>query len=122
MTGETIVIATDHEARDNEKNKELIKFAKGATILVHDAQFTPDEYANRQGWGHSTMNAALQNGVAAKAERVLLTHHHPLRSDQEIAAALMKFKASEEFKGISFDFAKELAHYEAVSTKTKRSA
>ncbi len=121
-TGESIVIATDHEARDNKKNEDLINFAKGATILVHDAQFTPAEYSSRQGWGHSTMQSALKNGIAAQAERVLLTHHHPHRSDEEITRTLHEFKEIAEFKSISFDFAKELAHYEAVRNNIKRTA
>jgi ribonuclease BN (tRNA processing enzyme) len=121
-TGESIVIATDHEARDNKRNEDLINFAKGATILVHDAQFTPAEYSSRQGWGHSTMQSALKNGIAAGAERVLLTHHHPLRTDQEITRTLHEFKEIAEFKSISFDFAKELAHYEAVRNNVKRIA
>jgi ribonuclease BN (tRNA processing enzyme) len=121
-TGESIVIATDHEARDNSRNQDLVNFAKGSTILVHDAQFTPAEYSSRQGWGHSTMQAAMKNGIAAGADRVLLTHHHPHRTDGEIAKTILEFKESEEFKSISFDFAKELAHYEAVRNKFKRTA
>jgi len=116
QSGESIVIATDHEARNNSINKNLIEFAKNSTILVHDAQYDEVEYKNRIGWGHSTIQAAMENADKCSTERLILTHHHPLRNDAEIISQIQKYKSKSEFEKTSFDFAKELAQYDAVSS------
>jgi phosphoribosyl 1,2-cyclic phosphodiesterase len=55
--------------------------AAGVDVLLHDAQFTEDEYPGRVGWGHSSVAHAV--GFARKAEvgRLVLFHHDPDRSD-----------------------------------------
>jgi phosphoribosyl 1,2-cyclic phosphodiesterase len=55
--------------------------AAGVDVLLHDAQFTEDEYPERVGWGHSSVAHAV--GFARKAEvgRLVLFHHDPDRSD-----------------------------------------
>ena len=55
--------------------------AAGATVLLHDAQLTEDEYAARIGWGHSSVDAAVTFALTARAERLVLFHHDPMRGD-----------------------------------------
>jgi phosphoribosyl 1,2-cyclic phosphodiesterase len=55
--------------------------ARDATLLIHDCQYTDDEYPDHLGWGHCAMSDALAFGRRAEAERVLLFHHDPLHSD-----------------------------------------
>ncbi|MFP3868732.1 MAG: MBL fold metallo-hydrolase [Desulfobacteraceae bacterium] len=78
---------------DNELNpqappgKQLIdyaRFAQDCELLVHDAQFTPEEIAARQGWGHSTYVEAVELALAARARRLRLFHHDPGRTDAQI--------------------------------------
>jgi phosphoribosyl 1,2-cyclic phosphodiesterase len=55
--------------------------AAGATLLIHDCQYTDLEYPNHLGWGHSPVGDALDFGHRVGAERLLLFHHDPLHSD-----------------------------------------
>lgn len=58
--------------------------AAAATVLLHDAQLTEDEYQARIGWGHSSVDAAVAFARAAGAERLVLFHHDPMRADDEV--------------------------------------
>ncbi len=55
--------------------------ARGATLLIHDCQYTDAEYANHIGWGHSAVSDALEFAHRTRPEQVLLFHHDPLHSD-----------------------------------------
>lgn len=81
----SVVVATDHETGSAEIDRRLIEFASGADVLIHDAQYTPDEYASLHGgWGHSTWRQAAATATAAGVGRLVLTSHDPFRSDDEI--------------------------------------
>jgi phosphoribosyl 1,2-cyclic phosphodiesterase len=58
--------------------------AAGATVLLHDAQLTEEEYAARVGWGHSSVDAAVAFARSAGAERLVLFHHDPMRGDDDV--------------------------------------
>jgi phosphoribosyl 1,2-cyclic phosphodiesterase len=55
--------------------------ASGASLLIHDAQYTPDEYAGTMGWGHSMVGDALTFARRCDAERLALFHHDPTHDD-----------------------------------------
>jgi phosphoribosyl 1,2-cyclic phosphodiesterase len=55
--------------------------AHGATLLLHDCQYTDDEYPDHLGWGHSPLSDALLFARRTEVERLLLFHHDPLHSD-----------------------------------------
>jgi ribonuclease BN (tRNA processing enzyme) len=81
----SLVIATDHEAGRTEMDSRLVEFAMGADVLIHDAQFTPEEHETLyDGWGHSTWKDAVRIASAADVERLVLTSHDPFRTDDEI--------------------------------------
>ena len=58
--------------------------AAGVDVLLHDSQFTEDEYAERVGWGHSSVAQAVQFARKADVGRLVLFHHDPDRSDAEV--------------------------------------
>jgi phosphoribosyl 1,2-cyclic phosphodiesterase len=62
--------------------------AHQADFLLHDAQYTEDEYATRVGWGHSSLEAAVSFALAAHARRLVLFHHDPVHSDQQLETML----------------------------------
>jgi len=66
--------------------------ARGATLLVHDAQYTNEEYAGTVGWGHATVDQALT--FAAGAERLALFHHDPTRDDDALDAISARASAA----------------------------
>jgi phosphoribosyl 1,2-cyclic phosphodiesterase len=82
--GKRLVFATDTEGYEGG-DQRLIRLARGADLLVHDAEYTDHEYAGppliRQGWGHSTWRMAVEVGQAAQVKRLALTHHHAQHND-----------------------------------------
>ncbi|HEX8157754.1 MAG TPA: MBL fold metallo-hydrolase [Solirubrobacteraceae bacterium] len=63
--------------------------ALDADVLVHDCQYTDEEYPHHFGWGHSSMSDALCFARRTNARRTLLSHHDPRHSDDELDALLL---------------------------------
>jgi phosphoribosyl 1,2-cyclic phosphodiesterase len=94
-SGTSIVIATDVESGDPVFDERLIAFAAGADVLIHDAQYTPEEYeAKHRGWGHSTWRDATRAASAAGVRRLLLTSHDPRRTDDAVDAIVARARAA----------------------------
>jgi phosphoribosyl 1,2-cyclic phosphodiesterase len=89
--GRAIVYATDTEHYEGGRIDEtLVELARGADILIYDAQYTEDEYADaegqgRRGWGHSTWNEGVRVARAAGVHQLMLFHHDPSRDDAGVA-------------------------------------
>jgi len=79
--GQVLVHAADHEHGNPEVDAGLTRVAENADLLVMDAQYTPEEYAGKVGWGHSSFAHAAQAAQSAGVGRLLLFHHDPDHSD-----------------------------------------
>jgi phosphoribosyl 1,2-cyclic phosphodiesterase len=64
--------------------------ARGADVMFHDAQYTEDEYPHRVGWGHSSIAHTVAFGLLAKVRRLVMFHHDPLHSDDQLEAMLIR--------------------------------
>ncbi len=60
--------------------------AAEATVLIHDAQYTDTEYLDHVGWGHSSLSQAVSFGAMTDVSRLVLFHHDPVHSDDELDA------------------------------------
>ncbi|GIW44833.1 MAG: MBL fold metallo-hydrolase [Candidatus Binatia bacterium] len=84
-----VVYATDIESC-RQGFEDVKHFARGADVLVHDAQYTEEEYRDasrsRVGWGHSTIGMACSAAQAAGVRRLILYHHDPSHDDRTIRA------------------------------------
>jgi phosphoribosyl 1,2-cyclic phosphodiesterase len=60
--------------------------AVGANTLLHDSQYSEEEYSNRVGWGHSSVADAVLFSRRASVEQLLLFHHDPLHDDRQLEA------------------------------------
>jgi phosphoribosyl 1,2-cyclic phosphodiesterase len=60
--------------------------ARGASLLLHDCQYTDQEYPDHVGWGHSRLTDTLTFARNVGAERLMLFHHDPLHSDDFLDA------------------------------------
>ena len=60
--------------------------AARADLLLHDSQFTDEEYVSRLGWGHSSVAHAAAFSRAASVRQLAMFHHDPMRSDRELEA------------------------------------
>jgi phosphoribosyl 1,2-cyclic phosphodiesterase len=59
-----------------------LDLARDTTLLIHDCQYTDEEYPDHVGWGHSRLTDTLTFARRVEAERLLLFHHDPLHSDE----------------------------------------
>ena len=69
----------------HEGDRRHAKFMAGADLVIHDAQYTPEEYPKKKTWGHSTYDYVVQIAAAAGVRRVALTHHDPSHNDDFVA-------------------------------------
>ena len=90
--GQVLVHASDHEYGNVDIDAGLIRAAKNAHVLVMDAQYTPEEYAGKEGWGHSSYGHATLAAGAAGVGRLLLFHHDPEHNDEFLEAMLVEAK------------------------------
>ena len=83
--GRSLVYATDTEHYACV-DPALRALAEGADVLVYDAQYTPDEYQSKVGWGHSTYVAGAEVARSAGVGKLVLFHHDPQRTDAGVDA------------------------------------
>jgi phosphoribosyl 1,2-cyclic phosphodiesterase len=60
--------------------------AQGATLLLHDCQYTDEEYPDHVGWGHSRLSDALAFASRVEPEKLVLFHHDPMHTDDFLDA------------------------------------
>jgi phosphoribosyl 1,2-cyclic phosphodiesterase len=82
-----------------EWQAQLVNFVRGATVLVHDATYTADEYDKHRGWGHSTDEDAVTLALDAGVEQLVLFHHRPERTDDEVDRCVARCRAEVERRG-----------------------
>jgi CheY-like chemotaxis protein len=66
----------------HHEDRRHVEFLTGADLVIHDAQYTLEEYPQKTGWGHTPAEWAVDYAVAAGARRLALFHHDPLRTDE----------------------------------------
>jgi CheY-like chemotaxis protein len=95
--GVAVVYSVDHEphapdpaarrtdgAPMHHEDRRHVEFLTGADLVIHDAQYTLEEYPQKTGWGHTPAEWAVDYAVAAGARRLALFHHDPLRTDEAL--------------------------------------
>ena len=80
--------------------------AKDADLLLHDAQYTAEEYEHRVGWGHSSMEDALEFASLTNVKQLLLIHHDPSRTDEELQTSENRLKEKSSYP-FSYEMAME---------------
>jgi phosphoribosyl 1,2-cyclic phosphodiesterase len=68
--------------------ERFVQWMRGADVLIHDAFFTSQEVAGHAGWGHSSFDEAVELALEAGISTLVLFHHKPERSDDEVDEAL----------------------------------
>jgi ribonuclease BN (tRNA processing enzyme) len=97
----SVVFITDNELTAEpwarSRPEDFIRFCKGADILIHDSQYTPEERQKRKGWGHSDYASVVDLAAKSQVGRLILFHHDPSRTDLEMVS----------FRGDCLSLAKE---------------
>ncbi len=95
VDGASMVYASDHEPHDRRAGEghpgggesgdaAHVEFVRGTDLLIHDAQYTAAEYPSKIGWGHSSIEYAVDVAVAANVGKLVLYHHDPNRGDDAV--------------------------------------
>jgi phosphoribosyl 1,2-cyclic phosphodiesterase len=102
------IMAHEGAAAARDENLRLEEFYSDADLLIHDAQFTQQEYvANRRGWGHSPLEYAIDAALRSKVKRLALFHHDPMRTDDQLDALAEMHCNSQENDSTEVFFAHE---------------
>lgn len=105
--GKNIVYMTDNEIEPLEiassgmldKWKKMVDFISHVDILIHDAQYSDEEYRNKRGWGHSPWREALRLALDGNVKTLILFHHDPDHGDEVIDSFVEECKEEIKRKG-----------------------
>jgi phosphoribosyl 1,2-cyclic phosphodiesterase len=101
-------MAEEGEKVVDEQNLALENFFRGADLLVYDAQYTNKEYENgKVGWGHNSIEHAIESAKKAEVKRIALFHHDPDRTDDQLDEMTRIYCEPNTTDEISFFFARE---------------
>jgi len=120
--GASVVYATDHEPHTRHQSETVvpntapsrtltvhheemrhIAFLSQADLVIHDAQYTTAEFPQKVGWGHSTVEYAVDVALAAQVKRLALFHHDPLRDDAAVDRLIDICRQRVEARGGTLD-------------------
>jgi phosphoribosyl 1,2-cyclic phosphodiesterase len=100
-TGGAVAYFPDHEPALGIPNFPIsadwtsgYALAAGVDLLIHDAQYTTDEYEARVGWGHSSFEDAFKFAALAGARRLVPFHHDPEHTDADLDTLIAQAAAS----------------------------
>jgi CheY-like chemotaxis protein/phosphoribosyl 1,2-cyclic phosphodiesterase len=65
----------------HDGDRRHANFMLNADVVIHDSQYTPEEYPAKKNWGHSTYSYVTQLAAAANVKKLFLTHHDPTHND-----------------------------------------
>jgi phosphoribosyl 1,2-cyclic phosphodiesterase len=98
QNGKIVTYCTDIEYADGIIDERIVDLARGADLLIHDAQYTPEELEKHRGWGHSSWEQACEVAERAGVKLLALTHHDPAHDDEMLRgmekACQQRFKDS----------------------------
>ena len=101
--GKSVVYLPDHEPAlgcqqfpERSSWTSGSELAAGADLLIHDAQYTPEEYATHVGWGHSSIDQTLAFAGMAGVKRLVAFHHDPEHDDATIDKLVNEARSSGE--------------------------
>lgn len=81
--GASVAYISDHQAPlglDTVAD-QVLELCDGVDLLIHDAQYTPEEFEQKAHWGHCTMDYAVLVARESGARRLCLFHHDPAHGD-----------------------------------------
>jgi len=86
------VMDREGEQVAREENQRVEEFFAGVDLLIHDAQYTEEEYeSSRAGRGHSSCEHAIAAAKRSRIKRLALFHHEPVRTDVQIDELSKKY-------------------------------
>jgi phosphoribosyl 1,2-cyclic phosphodiesterase len=105
--GKSLVYMTDHEPFGDAGDEAVRKFARGADLLIREAQYTTAEYESHRGWGHGTFDDAVSDALSAGVKRLALFHHDPQHDDRFLENQLSELKLRHGSSSLDIFLARE---------------
>ena len=138
--GVAVVYVTDHEPHSrhqhevsdrtqrlpvHHEDQRHVEFLAGADLVIHDAQYTLEEYPSKLTWGHSPAELVVDFALAAGVKRLALFHHDPLRDDAALDQLVESCRQRGVAGGLDVSAAAEgqtieLAEREVVAPRASR--
>ena len=87
LGGATVAYLSDHQMPYDGSHvvtDEVLELCDGADLVIHDAQYTRAEFAEKFYWGHCTVDFAVHVAHEAGAKRLALFHHDPAHYDDHV--------------------------------------
>lgn len=94
FAGKTVAIITDTAHVPGKPNQSILKLIRNADIVIYDGMFTEAEFAERPDWGHSTWNEGARLADLAGAGTLVIFHHEPSRTDEQMDTILAEAVAA----------------------------
>ncbi len=80
--GRSVAYVPDHQQpRDDQVADSVLELCGGVDLLIHDSQYTDEEFSCRSDWGHCTVEYAVSVAVRCGVRRLALFHHDPAHDD-----------------------------------------
>ena len=99
--------AKEGEAAAKEENEKINGFFKNADVLIHDTQYTTEEFLKHLGWGHSSYELAIEASLKAKVKKLVFFHHDPNHSDTLLKSLEKEYRKKTARTGLSVLMARE---------------
>jgi len=74
------------------RNESIERHLQGIDVLIGDSMYTEEEYPDKEGWGHGTHDSVFALAQRVKAKTVVMTHHEPFRTDDQLDAIQARFQ------------------------------
>lgn len=97
--GASVAYISDHQspgadgAEDARVADSVLDLCRDVDLLVHDAQYTTEEWAVKSNWGHCSVDYALRVAEESGARRLVLFHHDPAHGDDQMDELLVRARA-----------------------------
>jgi phosphoribosyl 1,2-cyclic phosphodiesterase len=114
MGGASVAYLSDHQMPHDGRHlvgEDVLELCDGADLVIHDAQFTRPEFAEKYYWGHCTVEYAVFVAQEAGAKRLALFHHDPAHSDEEMDRILAQAQETASKTGLD----EVIAAYEGLT-------
>ena len=100
--GRSIAYLSDHQAPlDGRRISDaVLELCHDVDLLLHDGQYTDEEFSTKADWGHSTVTFAVRVAAESHAKRLVLTHHDPSHDDRDLDRMLSLARRLPEAAGI----------------------
>lgn len=100
--GVSVAYVSDHQQPldGDSVAPSVLELCADVDLLIHDAQYTPAEFAEKSHWGHCTVSYAVRVAAASRARRLVLFHHDPSHDDEMLDTLLAEARAEGEALGV----------------------